>query len=90
MTGPVADVATDSWIFTGEYGHHALAIVTDIDAFTSTLDDCFANAKSKRLRQHLMGIVDLIEFAPVTMKKNGTVQWKNGRFAPVVDSADES
>ena len=58
MTGPIADVATDSWIFTGEYGHHALAIVTDIDAFTSTLDDCFDNAKSKRLRQHLMGIVD--------------------------------
>ena len=89
MTAPVADVATDSWIFTGEYGHHALAIVTDIDAFTSTLDDCFDNAKSKRLRQHLMGIVDLIEFAPVTMKKNGTVQWKNGHFAPVEGSADE-
>lgn len=87
MTGPVADVATDSWIFTGEYGHHALAVVTDIDAFVSTLDDCFAEAKSKRLRQHLVAIVGLIQFAPVTIKRNGTVHWENGYFAPVEDSS---
>ena len=87
MTESIADVATDSWIFTGEYGHHALAVVTDIDAFVSTLDDCFADAKSKRLRQHLEAIVGLIQFAPVTVKKNGTVQWKSGHFAPVEDSS---
>jgi hypothetical protein len=81
MSAAVTDLGTENWIFTADNGQRALAIVKDIDAIVYALRECLAQAESEQLRDDLEDVLDLIEFAPVTVKKNGTVKWQSGDFA---------
>lgn len=81
MSAAVTDLGTENWIFTADNGQRALAIVKDIDAIVYALRECLAQAESEQLREDLEDVLDLIEFAPVTVSKSGTVKWKSGTFA---------
>jgi hypothetical protein len=78
---PVSDAAHRSWFYANTNGQMAIAVVKDIDAIVYALRECLAQAESEPLRDDLEAVVDLIEFALVTVKKNGMVQWKSGDFA---------
>ncbi len=78
---PVSDAAHCSWFYANTNGQMAIAVVKDIDAIVYALRECLAQAESEPLRDDLEAVVDLIEFALVTVKKNGMVQWKSGDFA---------
>jgi hypothetical protein len=69
------------WIYTDVNGEQALAVVTDLYEFSTALVSCIRQAKSRQLRQNLEAILDSVEFAPVTVQRNGMVKWQNGVFA---------
>jgi hypothetical protein len=80
MTALRPEHTNKKWFYTDVAGHQAVLLVTDIDAFSDALIVCKEEATSDQLRDQIEDIMGLVEFSPVTIKKNGTVKWQSGSF----------
>ncbi len=81
MTALLPDHTNKKWFYTDVAGHQAVLLVTDIDTFSDVLVAFKEEATSDQLRDQIDDIMGMVEFAPVTIKKNGRVKWQSGDFA---------
>ena len=77
---PFVDTSIGSWIVTNEDGDHALLLVKDIDAFCNLIRGAIFQKNLKGIRERVKELLDHVEFAPVKVKNDGTIKWKNGEF----------
>jgi hypothetical protein len=81
MTALRPDRTNKRWLYTDVAGDQAVLLVTDIDTFSDVLVAFKEEATSDQLRDQIEDIMGMLEFAPVTIKKNGTIKWQSGNFA---------
>lgn len=69
-----------SWLVEDEEGNHAVAMIKDVDAFFDDLEDLRNKSRIKGWRDGLLQLLGNLEYALVTVQKNGTVKWQGNRF----------
>ncbi len=81
MTALLDEHTTKTWFYTDVAGDQAMLLVKDINEFSDALIACKEEATSDQMRDRIEDIMGMVEFAPVKIKKNGTVKWQSGEFA---------
>ncbi len=58
----------------------AILIVKDIDCMVEDLAEGLNDKRLKTLKHRLIDIMNNMEYAVVTVQRNGTVKWQGGKF----------
>jgi hypothetical protein len=60
---------------------HGVLVAKDIYAVVVALEAVRSASKSQKVHRAVDGVRDLLEFAPVDVRKNGMIKWHGGKFA---------
>lgn len=78
---PEIDYRHGFWAMKDEESNNYIAVITDIQMFVDLLVEADQQKRIAKIREKLDDAISWIEFAPVTIGKNGMVKWKGGEFA---------
>lgn len=73
------DYEIGSWMLQQDDGR-TIALITDLNAFRDTSRTVRESQNIDDLHYQFDKLIKIIEFAPVTVMRDGTVKWKNGDF----------
>lgn len=81
MTLPMVDGRYGNWtVLDDEKDENFIAVVKDIDCFCEILNEATELRRVGKIHDKLNELLNYVEFAPVTIQKNGMVKWLGGEF----------